>query len=37
MHTKLIERFDPEQYQVREDESDVNQLFEDDDEGKTGP
>ena len=41
MLTKLIERFDPEQYRVREDESDVNQLFEDEDddedEGKTGP
>jgi four helix bundle protein len=35
MLTKLIQRFDPEQYRVREDESDVKQLFED--EGKTGP
>jgi four helix bundle protein len=35
MLTKLIQRFDPEQYRAREDESDVKQLFED--EGKTGP
>jgi len=35
MLTKLIQRFDPEQYRVREDESDLKQLFED--EGKTGP
>jgi hypothetical protein len=42
MLTKLIERFDPGQYRVREDESDVTQLFEDEgddeheDESKTG-
>jgi four helix bundle protein len=42
MLTKLIERFDPEQYRVREDESDLSELFEDEDddehedEGKTG-
>ncbi len=32
MLSKLIDRFDPEQYRVREDISRVSQKFEDDDE-----
>jgi hypothetical protein len=32
MLTKLVERFDPDQYRVRENASGVAQSFEDDDE-----